>query len=157
TARGCAEGDLLAALNTYVYPICGSMPVAMVATEHVLQCLDPIWATKNPTAKKLRACIEDTLNWATTRGYRKGLNPARWAAHLEHALDEHKHVTKHHAALAYGAVPAFMDKLREADGLVARALEMTVLCATRKNETLGATWDEINLAEKIWTIPAARM
>lgn len=29
--------------------------------------------------------------------------------------------------------------------------------AARTGETLGATWDEIDLDEKLWTIPAARM
>jgi integrase len=31
------------------------------------------------------------------------------------------------------------------------------LTAARTNETLGAKWDEINIDEKVWTVPAARM
>jgi integrase len=36
-------------------------------------------------------------------------------------------------------------------------LEFTVLCAVRTGETIGATWPEIDLSTKVWTIPATRM
>ena len=42
-------------------------------------------------------------------------------------------------------------------GLAARALEFLILTATRTGEVIGARWDEINLLEKVWTVPAARM
>ncbi len=41
--------------------------------------------------------------------------------------------------------------------MAARALELTILCATRTNETLGATWDEFDLEAGLWTIPKDRM
>jgi integrase len=41
--------------------------------------------------------------------------------------------------------------------LAARALEITILCATRTNETLRATWSELDLDERVWTVPAERM
>src|SRR5262249_51166499 len=62
----------------------------------------------------------------------------------------------HHAALAYVELPAFMEALRGRNSVSARALEFTVLTAARTGETLGATWDEINLTAKTWTIPARR-
>jgi integrase len=37
------------------------------------------------------------------------------------------------------------------------ALQFTVLCAARTSETLGATWDEINLDEALWIVPANRI
>jgi integrase len=64
---------------------------------------------------------------------------------------------KHHAALPYAELPIFMAKLRERDHLVARALEFTILTAARTGETLGATWNEIDLATKTWTVLASRM
>ena len=37
------------------------------------------------------------------------------------------------------------------------ALEFLTLTATRSGETRGATWDEIDLEGKVWSIPESRM
>ena len=50
-----------------------------------------------------------------------------------------------------------MAELRTQEGSAARALEFTILNASRTDEVLAATWDEIDLAEKLWVIPAERM
>src|SRR5262249_28331684 len=39
----------------------------------------------------------------------------------------------------------------------ARALEFTILTASRNGESRGAIFREIDLAEKTWTVPAERM
>ena len=99
------------------------------------------------------------LDWATARGYRQGLNPARWRGHLDKLLARPSKVAKpeHHAALPLNQMGAFVKRLREADGLGARALEFAILTAARSGEARGATWSEIDLKAKVWTIPADRM
>ena len=67
------------------------------------------------------------------------------------------HRVKHHKALPYAEIPQFMSELRERDGVSARALEFTILSATRTNESIGARWSEIDLKDKTWTIPGERM
>jgi integrase len=47
--------------------------------------------------------------------------------------------------------------LREREAPAALALEFCILTAARSGEVLGATWSEIDLGKKIWTIPANRM
>jgi integrase len=64
---------------------------------------------------------------------------------------------EHHAALPYAELPSFLVELREQDGIAARALEFTILTAARTGETIGARCTEIDLLDKTWTIPAARM
>jgi integrase len=99
------------------------------------------------------------LDWAKVNGYRDGLNPARWRGHLDQVLPKRSKVAKveHHAAMAFAKVPAFVKELRAAEGNAARALEFTILCASRTGETIGAVWSEIDLLEATWTIPAKRM
>jgi integrase len=58
--------------------------------------------------------------------------------------------------LPYGEISAFMAALRAVDGIPARALEFTILTAVRTNETMGARWDEFDLDQRLWIIPAAR-
>jgi integrase len=85
-------------------------------------------------------------------------NPARWNGHLEHRLAKRNkgRSVKHLAAMPYDEVAAFMGALRGVDGIPARALEPPILPATRTNETMGATWDEIDFDARTWTIPAIR-
>lgn len=145
-------------LATYAYPKVGDLPVAEIGTAEVMAVLEPIWKDKPETASRVRGRIESVLDAAKVKGLRSGENPARWRGHLNQVLPKRaKHTRGHHAAMAYAEVPTFMAQLREREALAARALEFTVLTAARSGETLGATWDEIDLAGAIWTVPAARM
>jgi integrase len=147
-------------LEAYAYPIIGALPVAAFDTALTLKVLEPIWTKKPETAKRTRGRIEAILDWAAARGYRNGENPARWRGHLDKLLPSPRKVraVRHHPALPYAELPAFMAELRAREqGLSARALEFTILTAARTGETIGATWDEFDLKEKIWTVPAVRM
>lgn len=148
-----------ATLKTFAYPVIGSLPVSEVTTPHVLKIIEPLWATKSETAARLRGRIEQVLDWARVRGYRTGDNPARWKGHLENALPSLSNVrtVEHHAALPYAGMGAFMKELRAQTGIAADALQFTILCAVRTNETIGAVWSEIDWDNRLWIIPAERM
>jgi integrase len=133
-------------------------PISMISTEDVLSVLTPIWNTKNETASRLRGRMELVLDFATTKGWRAGDNPARWRGHLKSILPARTKLSRgHHAAMNYQEVPAFMERLSELQAMAARALEFTILNAARTSEVLNATWDEIDLDNGLWTIPAHRM
>jgi integrase len=125
----------------------------------VLKVLEPIWTTKPETANRLRGRVETILDWAKVRGYRTGENPARWRGHMDKLLPALSKVRRvaHHAAMPYVEVPGFLVSLREQEGVAGRALEFAILTAARTGETIAATWDEINMGEKAWTVPAGRM
>ena len=146
-------------LKNLAGPIIGHLPVDQVNTALIMRCVEPIWATKTETASRLRGRIESVLDWSAVRGYRKGDNPARWRGHLDKLLPRPSQVVrvKHHAALPYTEVGAFMLQLREDTGVAARALELLILTAARTNEAIKAQWSEIDLDRKIWTVPAERM
>jgi integrase len=148
-----------ASLDVYVYPVFGSLSVQAIDVGLVLRAIEPIWTVKPETASRVRGRIESVLDWATARGYRTGENPARWRGHLENLLPKKSKVRRveHHAALPYGEIADFMAALRQQEGVPARALEFAIFTAARSGEVLGARWNEINLAERLWTIPADRM
>jgi integrase len=153
------RAQVLSTLQTYAYPVLANMAVADIDTPAVLNVLRPIWMTKTETASRLRGRIEAVLGWATVSGYRGGDNPARWVNHLDKALAAPGQVAKpvHHAALPYAELPAFMAELGQREGTAARALAFTILTAARTGETIGATWAEVDLEDKVLTIPAGRM
>lgn len=132
-------GQWQATLDTYAGPIFGSRPVSDVDTGLVLKALEPIWTEKAETASRLRGRIEAVLDWATVKGYRTGENPSRWKGHLDKLLPKTGKVTKvrHHAALPYAQISAFMAALSKQEGMGARALEFAVLTAARSGEVRG--------------------
>jgi integrase len=148
-----------ATLAAYVYPEIGALPVAAIDRPAVLRVLAPIWDEKTETASRVRGRIESVLGWAEQHGYREGANPATWKGALEHALPAKRKVRRvvHLAALPYPELPAFITELRQQEGVAARALEFAILTAARTEEVVGAPWDELDLDERLWTVPAERM
>ncbi len=145
-------------LTTYCAPI-RATSVDAIDTEAVLSVLKPLWTRAPETASRLRGRIEAVLDAAKARGFidRNEANPARWRGHLDKLLPKRAKLTRgHHAAMPYADVPAFLAGLRERPATAARALEFTILTATRSGEALSARWDEIDLTGKVWTIPAVR-
>lgn len=148
-----------ATLDTYCKSF-ANRDVAAVDTDAVLGALEPIWTTIPETAGRLRGRIESVLAWAMFKGLRpQGDNPARWVGHLNKHLPKLSKVrtVKHHAALPWKEVPAFMKALAGQPGVSAQALAFTVLTAARTGEVIGAEWCEFDLGAGVWTVPAPRM
>lgn len=148
-----------ATLATYAYPKFGNLPVSAVETAHVLEAVEPIWAAKPETASRLRGRIESILDYAKARKWRQGENPAAWKGHLALTLPARSKLRKvvHHAALPWRETTDFMSALRAQPGVGSLALQFAILTAARSGEVRGATWEEIDLEAKTWTIPADRM
>jgi integrase len=148
-----------ATLDTYASPFICKLAVDRIELAHVVQVLEPIWSSKTETASRVRGRIESVLSWATVSGFRTGENPARWKGGLDIVLPKPRKISKvkHHAALPWQEVPAFMPELRQVGGMGAKALEFVILTASRSGEVRGATWDEIDMEAKLWTIPPERM
>lgn len=144
-------------LKTYAKPLF-EVPIHEVTTEQILAVLQPIWLSKAETASRLRGRIERILDAAKVKGLRTGENPARGRGHLDLLLPKRsKASVKHHAALPFAQIAAFMTDLGERPAVAARALEFTILTAARSGEARGMTWGEVNLEDKLWTVPASRM
>ncbi len=135
-----------------------NVPIAQVSTDDILRVLKPLWHTKPESAAKCREALKLVMDHAKARGLRTGENPAEWKGNLEALLPPSKKLVRgHHAAMPYADVSAFLVKLAEVNGVGGKALEFTILTAARSGETRGATWDEIDIPGKLWTIPASRM
>jgi integrase len=147
-------------LERYAYSEFGEITVGAVDDVLVLKVLEPIWASANVTATRLRGRIETVLDWAKAMKLRTGENPARWRGHLDKILPAPKkvHRVKSFASMPWEDMPAFMKGLRShADVIPAAAIEFLILTATRKNELVDARWDEIDLSKATWTVPGERM
>lgn len=134
-------------------------PVAEIDMDAVLSVLNPIWTTTPVLAQDIRARLEAVLEWATAARWRSGPNPAIWKGGLRPLLAKPSTLAtvRHHPALPYVRVPAFITLLRQQDSAAAKCLLLTILTAVRSGEARGAVAEEFDLDAATWTIPAARM
>ncbi|CAM3139156.1 tyrosine-type recombinase/integrase [Paracoccus nototheniae] len=147
--------QFLTTLETYTFPRLGKLKVQDVSTGDVLAVLMPIWTEKPETARRVRQRIGMVLKWAIAQGWRQD-NPAE---NISRALPKVSKAQEHRKALPYDAVAGCIDTVRASGaGQVTKlALEFLVLAAARSGEVREAQWDEIDMAAKVWEIPAARM
>ncbi len=157
-------------LKQWASPKLGRLLVRDIGLTHVLAVLEQpadstepagpnFWTGKTETASRVRSRVEQVLDWAAVRNLRDKDNPARWRGNLDKLLPAPEKVkkTEHHPAVPIADVGAFMARLRQSEGIAARALEFTILTAARSGETRGATWAEIDLSTATWVVPADRM
>jgi integrase len=152
--------EWLAALEKHAFPVLEELSVADIDTALVMKVVESIWSNKTETAARVRARIEQVLDWAKVRGLRSGENPARWKGHLDQLLPGRKAVngSKNFAALPYAQAPSLMARLAAIDTIEARCLEFLILTSSRLAQACHAPWREFNLVEaKLWTIPEDRM
>ena len=163
------RSQLVPRLEAYAYPKLGRLPVNRISLEHVLAALEPVWHEKPETANRMRALIEKILGFARVKGWRSGDNPATWKGNLEHALPAvgKLHQVRHHPAMDYRELPAFIAELRKRSAVAARALEFLILNVCRTADVIGVPdpdredkpplrWSDIDFEERTWTIPRSK-
>jgi integrase len=142
-------------LEQYAFPVIGDLPLKSINTAIVLKALLPVWKRTPETGSRLRGRIERVIDWAKPLGLFTGENPASRDLLKDHLPAKQK--AKHHKAMPYADVPAFVQELRARRSMSVRALEFTILTAVRTSEAIGARWSEIDLDAGVWVIPASRM
>lgn len=142
-------------MRDYVLPTIGKVPVEKIKLDAVVGILKPMWLEKPKLSEDLRFRIGAVLDFAIGSEYRTGDNPAK-SKHLTKLLPKRAE-TKPHEAIDWRDLPIFMASLRALDSIAARAIEFCILCASRRDEVRLARWDEINLEERLWTVPKERM
>ncbi len=148
-------------LELYAFPFIGSLAADAIQTDHVLNVLRPIWATKTRTADEVRGQIEQILDSAKARGLRAGDNPARWRGHLANLLSktEKKKARQrtHFPAMQWKELPTLMEKLAQMPGQDAIAARLLILTGARSHMVRFAQWSEFDLEAGLWSLPPARM
>ena len=143
-------------IRRYALPVLGGMRLDEITPADVLAVLTPLWATKQPTAVRVRQRIAAVLRWSIVQGHRKD-NPAGEA--ISQALPRKRGPRRHYRALPHQDVAAALETVRNsgAKPLTALLFEFQVLCAARGGEARLARWEEVDLKEELWTIPGERM
>lgn len=144
-------------LRVYAAPIRDKV-FEEITTEDIRSLLNAIWDEKPETARRTQGRIEKVIDAARVELGLNIDNPARWRGHLQQtALGRKRKAPRHHPAVPYDQLPAFMKDLRAKSGTTARALEFLILTAVRSGNVREADWSEIDLDQGRWTIPGEKM
>ncbi|XKH00789.1 integrase arm-type DNA-binding domain-containing protein [Marinobacter nauticus] len=153
-------------LEVNAFPDIGDMSINEITTDDIVNMLKPKWLKTPDAADRVRQRVGSVFEYALTGDHpirTNPVNPAQWK-HLKGKLPAIKSVKKkagtagrHHPALPYDQVPRLMAELKKRNSNSARALRFALLTAARSNEIRGATWDEIDLKNKVWRLTAERM
>ena len=138
------------------FPRIGNRPVSEVNSADVLEILTPIWHVKAKTARAVRQRIRAVLEWAIAMDLRND-NPCDRVVPV---LGPQNDIVTHRQALPHKDVAAAIETVRSSSSpqpAVKLAFEFLVLTAARSAEVRLATWDEMDVAGRVWTVPALRM
>ena len=143
-------------MERYVFPRIGQRPVSEVNTADVLEILSPIWHAKAETARAVRQRIRSVLEWAVALDMRSD-NPCDRVLTVLGAQND---IVTHRQALPHREVAGAIETVRASRSgqpAVKLAFEFLVLTAARSAEVRLATWEEMDVAGRVWTISALRM
>ena len=144
----------LTRLERYVFPKLGKRPIADITAPEILAMLRVVEGSGAlDTAQRVKQMCGQVFMYAIATGRaERNLVPD-----LRGALKTP--ITKHHAYLKAGDLPAFLKKLEAYDGTLQTKLALRFLLLTfvRTTELRAAEWTEIDFDKAEWRIPAERM
>ena len=148
--------DVKRRLEGNIFPVLGVRPIGEIEAPELLSAIRKIESrgSYDLAHRVLQVCGQV---------FRYGIATGRCSRDLSKdlygALTPHQ--KQHQAAVRPEELPALMQAIAGYDRLgssqVRLAMELLALTFVRTGELIGASWDEFNLDEKIWIIPAERM
>jgi integrase len=144
-------------LKTYVFPIVGDIPVSQLKPKDFANVLRPIWLQKAETASRVKQRCHGVMKWCWGRELVVS-NPVDMVSTLLPKQPSISIRVSHQPSMPWRYVPSFVCKVvRASDNVTRHLLEFVILTAARSGEARAMTWSEVDLAARIWTIPANRM
>ncbi len=148
----------LAALENYAFPKLGNETTGSITAADIIATLTPIWQNKAETARQVRNRITTVLDYAHAKGWRSSEAPSgNGSLKAGRGLPKQVKEQVHRKAMPYVEIPSFITALQRKHSYGRLALELLLLTGVRSQEVRMATWDEFDLDDNLWTVPAAHM
>ncbi len=147
-------------VRRYLLPDLAKLPIESIEERYLFTVLKKVYdqGTK-VSSMRTRTIAAQIFSYARAT-HRATSNPARDMSDNPYFK---KPAVKHYDALPKSNVPKLMEELNKTgkaqklDVKTVSALKLALYTGLRDNSIRGAKWEEINLDESIWTVPAARM
>lgn len=142
-------------LDEDLLPNLGHIPIAEVSRGDVIAAITAI-SERGVTELPHRALqvVKSILSFAVIHEYRE-FSPV---SDLKPSSILGVEPTKHHACISVQDLPELLEKIENYQGLNTRyAMKLLALTFVRTGELRGARWDEFDIDNARWVIPAERM
>jgi integrase len=136
------------------------IPIIQIKPSRIHDALLPIWERSPHQVRRTLAMLTAVFDYVKSNNQYHAENPARWKEKQKHLFPRLPKVeAQHFEAMPFAMVPTFIHELRQHQNrsVAAVALEVLILTACRSEEIRGMCWSEVDLENRIWTIPAQRM
>ena len=145
-------------LDTYVFPHFGNRNVDDLKAKDFADALRHIWLEKAETASRVKQRCSSVMDWCAAQEL-IGANPVGVVTKLLPKQPKIRDRVVHHPAMPWQDVPVFIEGVLLAGNptLSKTMLEFLILTAARSGEVRAMTWDEVDLVDCVWTVPAERM
>lgn len=147
-------GDIWRSLEKNVFPVIGQTPVTELKAQTLIAALEPVRARGAlETLRRLTQRINEVMVFAVN----SGLLDASPAATIGKVFEKPK--KQHMATIRPERLPELMQRFENTNlTLMTRLLmKWQLLTLVRPGEAAGTMWCEIDIENKLWTIPAERM
>ena len=157
-------------LSEYAKPIFKATPINQITYGMALAVLQQkitidgqdttFWLGRTVTAARVRQRILQIMSVAATKDGYDGEDPNRWNAKFEAELPnaDLSRTKEKFPSLPYDLVHDFVAALRKRGGVTASYLEFLILTVgPRSTPTLNATWDQMDIEDKKWTVPRGNL
>jgi integrase len=136
----------------YVFPTNGSCDITKMKVKDLLVPIKEVRKRANWMSSRLQQRTACVMRYAVQNGIIDH-NPA---SDLTGAVSTPK--VRHHPALDLNLIPDFLERIDDFKGrqLTQLAVKLALLLFIRSSELRFARWDEIDLRNAMWTIPAER-
>lgn len=145
---------VLDSLKADVFPVIGRKPITDITPPEVLSVVRQVESRGAlDVAGRVLQRTSAVFRFAVQTG-KATVNPA---AELTGVLKTRR--TQHRAALPRDELPVFLRKVDDYQGhpVTRLALRLLVLTFVRSGELRGARWEEFDLDNRLWRVPAERM
>ena len=144
-------------LKTYVFPKIGLMSVTDLKVIHFADVLRPIWLSKSETATRVKQRCQSVMKWCFAQDFVKG-NPLDIVDELLPKQQSSAVRVQHLPSMPWRYIPDFLENnILDETNVTKSLLELIIHTVTRSGEARNMVWNEIDLENKIWIIPANRM
>lgn len=146
-------------LTQFAFPVIGCLPLNEIQPSHIAEVLRPIWLSRAETAGRVKQRIRAVMAWGWAHGFCTS-NPADVVHHLLPQQADKTLRVQHHPAMSWKDIPDFISAhlvTAQRYDTTRGMLEFLILTASRSGEVRGMTWNEVDLENGVWTIPAERM
>jgi integrase len=147
---------------TYAIPTIGSLIASDITPQRLAEMLRPIWLRLPETAMRVRLHTHAIMRMAKAKELYTGDNPAELnrlkdllpQVNSKRADLRHRKQSGNQPALPVKDCQRFWLLLRDQPQKTDRAIEFLMLTASRPIEARSAKWADIDLENRIWTVPA---